>query len=50
MTLTYQLVKLKEKGLTVLAACSERKISETILPDGTYRKKAVFQFVKFREY
>mgnify|MGYP006924884498 FL=1 len=51
MTLTYQLVKLfKEKGLTVLAACSERKISETILPDGTYQKKAVFQFVKFREY
>ena len=51
MTLTYQLVKLfKEKELTVLAACSERKISETILPDGTYQKKAVFQFVKFREY
>lgn len=51
MTLTYQLVKLlKEQGVTVLAACSERKISETILPDGTYEKKAIFQFVRFREY
>lgn len=51
MTLTYQLVKLlKEQGITVLAACSERKISETILPDGTYEKKAIFQFVRFREY
>lgn len=51
MTLTYEIVKLlEEQGVTVLAACSERKISETTLPDGTYQKKAIFQFVRFREY
>lgn len=51
MTLTYRIVELlKRYGIVVLAASSERKISETVLPDGTYQKKAIFQFVRFREY
>lgn len=50
-TLTYALVKgLKEKGVTVLAACTERNTKETQQPDGTISKTSIFKFVQFREY
>lgn len=50
-TLTFSLVDfLLEKGVRVVAACSERKVQELIREDGTCEKKAQFQFVGFREY
>lgn len=32
------------------AACSERKVTETVNPDGTTEKKSRFEFVQFRKY
>jgi hypothetical protein len=50
-TLVYAVVTaLREKGVKVLSACSERKVKETIMDDGTVQKTAIFDFVKFREY
>ena len=50
-TLTYAIVKkLKEHNIKVIAACSERKVTECIKEDGTNEKKAIFEFVQFREY
>lgn len=50
-TLTYLLVsKLKEKGIKVVAACTERDTEELQMLDGTLRKTSVFKFVQFREY
>lgn len=50
-TLTYAIItKLLQKGIKVFAACSERKVQESVLPDGSVEKKSVFQFVRFREY
>lgn len=50
-TLVYALVnKLKEQGIPVVAACSERKTVEEKLPDGSITKTSVFEFVKFRHY
>ena len=50
-TLTYRVVTmLLEKGIKVLAACAERRTEEWTEPDGSHVKKAVFRFVKFREY
>lgn len=50
-TLTYSVVnKLKEKGITCLASCSERKAEETILDDGSSKKISTFEFIKFRKY
>lgn len=49
-TYTYGLVKLlKEHGITVLAACSERVTHEDVR-DNISRKISNFRFVKFREY
>lgn len=49
-TLSYQVIKkLKEKGVKVVAACSERVVSE-ISVNGKSEKKSVFRFVKYREY
>lgn len=42
--------KLKEKGIRVLASCSERKSVEHINEDGTVQKESVFQFMGFRKY
>lgn len=48
---TYRLVnKLKERGIKVVSACSERVVSESYEKDGTSRKESIFQFVQFREY
>lgn len=50
-TLTYQLInRLQDKGIKVVAACSERQTVETILEDGSTKREAVFTFVQFREY
>jgi len=40
---------LKRQGITVLAACSERKVYEKRI-NGTTQKTAFFEFRKFREY
>lgn len=49
-TYTYGLVKLlKEHGISVLAACSERITNEEV-KDNISRKISYFQFVQFREY
>lgn len=48
---TYYLVNLlKKKEITVLSACSERIVKEWVDTDGTCKKIACFQFVRFREY
>lgn len=39
-----------KKGIKVVCACSERNVMETIDNDGNTVKKAVFKFVRFREY
>lgn len=45
-TLAYQVItRLKEKGITVLAACSTRNVKT----EGN-RKEAIFVFERFREY
>ena len=50
-TLTYAIVScLKERGITVVAACSERNVRENILSDGRTEKTVSFDFVQFREY
>ena len=50
-TLTYAIVtKLLKNGISVLAACSERRAEEVLLEDGSVQKKTIFQFVKFRKY
>lgn len=50
-TLVYALVsKLKEQGITVLAACSQRKTVEEKKPDGSIEKTSIFEFVRYRYY
>lgn len=51
MTLTAALVRLLQKrGINCVAACSERRSVETVQPDGSTVKTAVFEFVQFRSY
>lgn len=48
---TYRLVSaLKERRITVLAACSERVSYEFADKDGNTQRTSKFVFVKFREY
>lgn len=50
-TLSFALINcLKSKGFTVVAACSERKVSERYRSDGRTEKVSEFHFVRFREY
>ena len=50
-SLAYQVIHLlKEKGITVLAACSQRDVREEKKEDGSMEKTAIFRFVRFREY
>ena len=42
--------KLKQKGITTVAACSDRCVEEVVKEDGTTEKKSVFKFVQFRPY
>ena len=49
-TLAYAVVsKLKTCGMTVVAACSERRTVERVV-NGVTQKSTVFEFKQFREY
>ena len=49
-TLAYSITKrLREEGVPVLAACSERMVREKVTEKGT-QKEVLFQFKGFREY
>lgn len=51
MTLTYSVVKiLRDNGITVVSASSERCCETEIAPDGSTVRKSVFKFVRFRKY
>ena len=48
---TYRMIcRLKERGLKVLAACSERCSVETTVEDGSTVRRSEFRFVCFHEY
>lgn len=50
-TYTFAMVeRLKNLGVKVVAATSERVANEEILPDGSTRQVSTFNFVQFREY
>lgn len=50
-TLCYEVITmLKENKVPCVAACSERKVVEKTLEDGTIEKTAIFNFIGFREY
>ncbi|MGN1126015.1 MAG: hypothetical protein ACI4RI_01110 [Ruminococcus sp.] len=50
-TLTFAIInKLIKKGVKVVAACSERVVTENTDEDGNTHKETVFKFVKFREF
>ena len=50
-TLTYRLVRLlKQAGIRVVAACSERRAVEQVDEEGNSVKYSQFTFVQFREY
>ena len=51
MTLTFTVVsRLLSLGYQVVAATTERKVEERVLPDGSVEKTSRFQFVQFRNY
>ena len=51
MCLTLALVReFQDLGVKVVAACSDRCVTEVVKEDGTTEKKAIFKFVQFREY
>ena len=51
MTFTYALVhEFQKRGVTCVAACSDRIVEEVVNPDGSTSKKSTFKFVQFREY
>ncbi len=51
MTLTYSIVKtLRDYGITVVCASSERCCETEIAPDGSTVRRSVFKFVQFRNY
>jgi hypothetical protein len=48
--MAYHVIRiLKEKGIHVGAACSERKVTEIATESGT-KKTVFYQFVQYREY
>lgn len=50
-TLTYQIVTLlKQQGIPVYAACTERIVREKVESTGTIVKESEFRFVQFRKY
>lgn len=51
MTLCYQVTrKLLQAGIVVVAACSERIVTEFSAPDGGGQKLSLFHFRRFRAY
>lgn len=50
-SLTFMLVdKFLREGINVLCACSRRRTSEELMPDGSVRKNQVYIFERFRPY
>ena len=48
---TYRLVTLlKQKGICVVASCSERRTEESVDETGKVVKRSEFEFVGFKEY
>jgi hypothetical protein len=48
---TYAVVhRLRDAGITVLAACSERMVEERQEADGSVRRVSRFCFTRFRRY
>lgn len=51
MSLTYALInRLRQNGICVLCAASERVCDTAVAEDGSVIRKSVFKFVRFREY
>lgn len=52
MTLSFAiaLILMRERGVTVLTACSNRAVTETTGADGKTVKQAEFKFTGFRKY
>lgn len=49
-SLTYSLTRrLRDRGLRVVVACTDRKSVEVQKPDGTVEKTTVFEFAGFRD-
>lgn len=50
-SLAYAIIKrLTEKKITVLAACSARRVIEEMQENGDVKKICIYNFVKFRKY
>lgn len=50
-TLSYMVISgLLKNGISVAAACSQRKVTELQKADGTTEKKSFFQFIRLREF
>ena len=50
-TLAYRVTRLLlEEGIPVLAACTRRRVQETISPDGSVVRHSIFVFERFRCY
>ncbi|MCR4892940.1 MAG: hypothetical protein K5989_12255 [Lachnospiraceae bacterium] len=50
-TLTFAIVsELKERGIRVVSACSERNVHNEVNSEGEEVKVTRFEFVRFREY
>lgn len=50
-TLSFRIVNgLMEKGIKVVAACSERKVLEINSGDGIVERKSVYKFARYRFY
>lgn len=50
-TYTFALIeRLRKAGITVVAACSERVVHETVDGDGVSHKTAEFSFIQFRKF
>lgn len=50
-TYTFALIeRLRKAGITVVAACSERVVHETVDDAGVSHKTAAFSFVQFRKF
>ena len=48
-SLTYALTRrLRDRGVTVAVACSDRRVVETVKTDGMVEKTAIFTFAGFR--
>lgn len=49
--LAYQVINmLKERNITVLAACSERNVTEHNVQGKEVKKEVIYQFRRFRKY